>query len=156
MRLTEFTDFGLRALMRLAADPERVFTTDEIANEFAISRNHLMKIIHNLAGAGFIVTQRGAGGGFRLSKAPEDIRLGELVRVLEQRHALVECFQADGGHCSLAPNCRLKGKLAAARQAFYGELDRSTLADCAYPAPKPRPPALRLRRPRKLPQQSDA
>ena len=134
MRLTEFTDFGLRALMRLAADPERVFTTDEIASEFAISRNHLMKIIQNLAKAGIVVTQRGVGGGFRLSKSPEEIPLGGLVRVLEQRHALVECFQADGGHCRLTPDCRLKGKLAAARQAFYGELDRSTLADCAYPA----------------------
>ena len=141
MRLTEFTDFGLRALMRLAADPQRVFTTDEIASEFAISRNHLMKIIHNLAKAGFVVTQRGTGGGFRLSKPPEEIPLGELVRVLEQRHALVECFLADGGHCRLTPDCRLRGKLAAARQAFYVELDRSTLADCAYPAPKLRPPA---------------
>ena len=144
MRLTEFTDFGLRALMRLAADPDRLFTTDEIAVEFAISRNHLVKIVHNLAKAGFVVTQRGAGGGFRLSGRPENIRLGEIVSVLEARHALVECFQADGGHCRLTPNCRLKGKLAAARLAFYRELDRSTLADCAYPAQKTEPPTGRM------------
>ena len=134
MRLTEFTDFGLRALMRLAAEPDRTFTTEEIAEEFAISRNHLMKIVHELAKAEFVVTQRGAGGGFRLSRPPEQMLLGEIVRVLEQRHALVECFQADGGLCSLTPDCRLKGKLAAARMAFYRELDTSTLRDCAYPS----------------------
>jgi Rrf2 family nitric oxide-sensitive transcriptional repressor len=121
--------------MRLASDSDRLFTTEEIAVEFAISRNHLVKIVHNLAKSGFVVTQRGAGGGFKLNGRPENIRLGEVVRILEERHALVECFQADGGHCRLTPNCRLKSKLAAARLAFYRELDNSTLADCAYPAP---------------------
>lgn len=75
---------------------------------------------------------------------PENIRLGEIVRVLEERHALVECFRADGGHCRLTPNCRLKGMLAAARFAFYRELDKSTLADCAYPASNMEPPTRRM------------
>jgi Rrf2 family nitric oxide-sensitive transcriptional repressor len=136
LRLTEFTDFGLRALMRLAAEPDRTFTTDEIASEFSISRNHLMKIVQDLAKKGFIITQRGAGGGIRLSRPPEHMKLGHIIRTLEQRHAMVECFRSDGGSCSLTPDCRLRGKLAAARIAFYGELDRSSLADCAYPAPK--------------------
>ena len=52
MRLTSFTDYGLRALMRLAGEPERSFTTDEIAREFRISRHHLVKIVAALAGAG--------------------------------------------------------------------------------------------------------
>ena len=138
MRLTDFTDFGLRALMRLAAEPGRIFTTDEIANEFGLSRNHLMKIVQELAKAGFVVTQRGAMGGFRLSRPPSDMPLGEIVRALEHRHALVECFRADGGSCSLTPDCRLKGKLAAARLAFYSQLNNSTLADCVYPAPRDR------------------
>jgi Rrf2 family nitric oxide-sensitive transcriptional repressor len=132
MRLTTFTDYGLRALMRLAGDPDRVFTTDEIANEFAISRNHLTKVVRVLAAAGFVATQRGAGGGFRLARPAQAIRLGDVVRRLEARHALVECFRSDGGSCVLTPGCRLKGRLAAAKDAFLAELDRSTLADCAY------------------------
>lgn len=137
MRLTTFTDFGLRALMRLAGAPERLFSTQEIAGDFAISRHHLTKVVKDLAEAGFVVTQRGAGGGFRLARPAETISLGEIVRVLEQRHALVECFRADGGACVLQPHCRLKGKLAAAREAFLRELDATTLAECAYPAPLP-------------------
>lgn len=138
MRLTDFTDYGLRAAMRLAAEPERMFTTDEIAAEFGLSRNHLTKIVQLLAKAGFLATQRGAGGGFRLSRKPERIPLGEIVQALEDRHALVECFRGDGGACSLTPRCRLKGKLADARAAFYRELDRSTLADCAYSPGRPK------------------
>ena len=140
MRLTMFTDFGLRALMRLAGSSERSFTTDEIATEFAISRHHLTKVVRELGAAGFIVTQRGAGGGFRLARPAEQITLGEIVRTLESREALVECFRADGGNCVLTPRCRLNSRLAAAREAFLRELDATTLADCAYPqAPrKPR------------------
>jgi Rrf2 family nitric oxide-sensitive transcriptional repressor len=140
MRLTQFTDFGLRALMRLAADPHRSFSTGDIATEFGISRHHLTKVIRDLADVGFVRTQRGVGGGFRLARAPEDITLGEVVRSLEQRQALVECFREDGGCCALTPRCRLKGKLAEAREAFMRTLDDTTLAECAYPPVPPQRP----------------
>jgi Rrf2 family transcriptional regulator, nitric oxide-sensitive transcriptional repressor len=133
MRLTAFTDFGLRALMRLAGEPTRSFSTKEIATEFDISRNHLTKVVCDLADGGFVATQRGAGGGFRLARPPETITLGEVVRVLERRHAVAECFRDDGGACVLTPRCRLKSKLAQAREAFLRELDATTLAECAYP-----------------------
>ena len=137
MRLTSFTDFGLRALMRLAHEPARTFTTDEIAREFLISRNHLTKVVRDLSAAGFVTTRKGSGGGFRLAEPPEAITIGAVVRALEARHALVECFQADGGTCVLTPHCRLKGKLAAAREAFLAELDNTTLADVASPPVEP-------------------
>jgi Rrf2 family nitric oxide-sensitive transcriptional repressor len=138
MRLTAFTDFGLRALMRLAGEPDRSFSTGEIAAEFGISRNHLTKVIGDLAAAGFVSTQRGAGGGFRLARPAQSIRLGEVIRALEARHALVECFREDGGDCVLTPRCRLKAKLASAREAFLRDLDRTMLAECAYPGPSTR------------------
>ena len=143
MRLTAFTDFGLRALMRLAGEPDRSFSTNEIAAEFGISRNHLTKVVRDLADAGFVATQRGAGGGFRLARSPHAITLGEVVRSLEQRHALVECFRPDGGDCVLKPRCRLKSRLAAAREAFMKELDATKLAECAYPGTPRRGPASR-------------
>ena len=132
MRLTSFTDFGLRTLMRLAGEPERLFTTEEIAGEFAISRNHLTKVIRDLAKRGYLVTQRGAGGGFRLARSPQAITIGEIVRALEHE-PMLECFRSDGGACVLTPRCRLKGRVAAAREAFLRELDKTTLAECTYP-----------------------
>jgi Rrf2 family nitric oxide-sensitive transcriptional repressor len=134
MRLTFFTDFGLRALMRLAGEPDRSFSTNEIATEFGISRNHLTKVVRDLSEAGFVTTQRGVGGGFRLARPPQSITIGQVVRTLEERHALVECFRDDGGACVLTPRCRLKSRLAKAREAFMRELDATTLAECAYPA----------------------
>jgi Rrf2 family nitric oxide-sensitive transcriptional repressor len=135
MRLTSFTDYGLRILMRLAGTPDRSFTTDEIATEFRISHNHLAKVVQDLSRGGFVTARRGAGGGLRLSKPAESISLGEVVRRLEYRQAMVECFRADGGNCTLTAACRLRSKLAAAREAFLEALDATALADCAYPRP---------------------
>ncbi|MEM1046663.1 MAG: Rrf2 family transcriptional regulator [Pseudomonadota bacterium] len=133
MRLTAFTDFGLRALMRMASDPGRAWNTAEIATEFGISRHHLTKTIAALSDAGFVQTRRGKGGGAVLARPAEAIRLGDVVRLLERHQALVECFQADGGQCAITPVCRLKGLLGRAETAFIEELNGSTLADCALP-----------------------
>jgi Rrf2 family nitric oxide-sensitive transcriptional repressor len=117
--------------MRLAGEPERLFTTEEIANEFGISRNHLTKVVRELADAGFVATHRGAGGGFRLARPAGAISIGEVVRRLEARHAIVECFRSDGGNCVLTPRCRLKARLKHASEVFLKDLDRTTLAECA-------------------------
>ncbi|GGL50366.1 RrF2 family transcriptional regulator [Wenxinia marina] len=134
MRLTSFTDYGLRALMRLASAPDRAFSTAEIADEFGVSRNHLNKIVQRLARHGIVATRRGAGGGAMLARPASEIVLGDVVRLLEQDQALVECFAPDGA-CCVTPVCRLKGRLRGAEAAFLAELDRSTLADIALPAP---------------------
>lgn len=135
MQLTSFTDYGLRALMRIAGEPDRVFTSEQIAAELVISRHHLVKIVQRLNEAGLVATRRGAGGGFRLARPAETISIGEVVRLLEARFPLVDCFRSDGGVCVMAPHCRLKRHLAAAREAFFRELDKTTLAECAFPTP---------------------
>lgn len=135
MRLTIFTDFGLRALMRMAAEPERPLSTAALAEEFGISRNHLTKAVSALAAAGFVTTRRGGGGGAVLARPASDIRIGDVVAVLEEGTAIVECFRTDGGACAVTPVCRLKGILASGRDRFIEDLNRHTLADCALPSP---------------------
>lgn len=132
MRLTSFTDFGLRVLMRMAGDPDQPFTTAELADEFLVSRNHLAKVISALAAAGYLETRRGGGGGAVLAMRPEEIRLGDVVALLEQGQALVECFLPGGAACTLTPRCRLKARLAGAEAAFIANLNDSSLADCVY------------------------
>lgn len=131
MRLTTFTDYGLRMLMRMAAAPDRPFSTADFAVEFGLSRHHLTKIVQHLARAGIVETRRGGGGGAVLARPPEDIRLGQLVGLLEEGHALVECLSPSGGNCLIDGRCGLKARLRRAETAFLAELDRSTLADIA-------------------------
>lgn len=135
MRLLASTDFALRVLMRLAADPSRHRSTEVLAQEVGVPRNHLHKIIQDLAEAGWVRTLRGARGGVALARPPAEITLGEVVRRLERGQALVECFRADGGACPLTPECRLRSELWRAREAFLSVLDRGLLSDCAQPPP---------------------
>lgn len=136
MRLTSFTDYGLRMLMRMASAPDRAFSTADLADEFGLSRNHLAKIMQRLARAGYVDTRRGSGGGAVLARAAQDIRLGTLVRLLEEGQPLVECFAVDGGACSIDGRCLLKARMRSAEATFLAELDRTTLADIAL-APTP-------------------
>ena len=131
MRLTSFTDYGLRMLMRMGSAPERAFSTAELAEEFNLSRNDLTKIMQRLAKAGLVQTRRGGGGGAILAVAPEEIRLGDVVRMLEDGQALVECFGSGGGECTIDGRCRLKSRLRVAEMAFIDNLNRSTIADVA-------------------------
>jgi len=133
MRLTAFTDYGLRMLMRMASSPERSYSTAELAEEFGLSRNHLSKIMQRLSRGGILETRRGGGGGARLASPPQAIRLGAVVRLLEEDQPLVECFQTDTNTCSLDGRCRLKARLRAAETAFLAHLDHATLADVALP-----------------------
>jgi len=139
MRLLTSTDFALRVLMRLATTPDAHVTTDALARELVISRNHLHKIVQYLTEAGLVRTIRGARGGVMLARPAREIRVGQVIRDHEQDQALVECFRSDGGACTLIPICRLRGMLDSAKNIFYRHLDQYTLADClaAFATPAP-------------------
>jgi len=127
MKLTTFTDYSLRVLIYLAADPERRVTIAEIAKSFEISEAHLMKVVHTLGRLGLVATIRGKGGGLALAMPAEEIAIGEVVRATEGVAVPAECF--GNGECSIASVCRLRGLLGDAVDAFYDVLDRRTLAD---------------------------
>lgn len=129
MRLTAFSDYTLRVLMFLALSRDRLATIPEIAAAYGISENHLMKVVHQLARSGVIESVRGKGGGIRLAHAPEQIRLGSIVRASEGSAPIVECLADDAGGCRIAPVCRLAEVLVRAFDALYASLDEYTLAD---------------------------
>lgn len=146
MRLAEYTDYTLRVLMYCAAHPDRLVTISELAERHAVSKNHLMKIVNDLARQGVLETTRGRGGGLRLLMKPADIRVGDVVRSAETDFRLVECFDRSTNVCSLTPSCRLKGVFDAALKAYFKALDAATLADISGPSPPLRPSATRLSR----------
>lgn len=133
MRLNVGTDYGLRVLMFLLAEPGERAQVDQMADAFAVSANHLNKVVQRLARAGFIETFRGRSGGIILARPPGDINLGDVVRSLEADFGLVECFLDGGMGCCLSPACRLRGVVREALEAFLDTLSRYTLADLSAP-----------------------
>lgn len=128
MRLTVFSDYALRVLIYVALQGERRATVAEIAEVYAISRSHLMKVVQRLSALGYLATVRGKGGGLTLAQPAADIRIGTLLRETEAGSAIVECM-GEGGACRITPACVLPGMFERALESFYGELDHYTLAD---------------------------
>ena len=120
---------ALRALVYLALHPGRLCTVAEIAGGYGISLNHLTKVVQRLAARGYIETVRGKGGGLRLAREPAMIRVGAVVRDMEERFDLVECLDAGRQGCPLLPACALKAVLSEANRNFLATLDARTLAD---------------------------
>jgi len=138
MRLTVLTDYSLRALMYLAAQPQRLATIPEIAAAYGISQNHMMKVVNGLARTGFIETVRGRGGGMRLGAPAAEISVGAVVRAVEPDFDMVECF-SETGTCRIGDVCVLHSALERALAAYLAELDKVSLADLVV-----RPQALLL------------
>ena len=131
MKLTTFTDYSLRTLIYLAAQPDRRATIAEIAGAFDISEHHLTKVVHFLGKCGWLANVRGKGGGMSLAMGADAICVGDVVRQTEGAALPAECFSEEGGHCSITSVCRLRKVLGEAVEAFYAVLDGYTLADIA-------------------------
>ncbi len=127
MQLTLYTDYSLRVLIYLGVRPNEQVTITEIAESYNISRNHLVKVVHNLGSMGFIHTTRGRGGGMTLARDPSEINIGDVVRHTEPNFDIVECFDKETNTCPIAPGCALIKGLKVARNAFLEVLDGYTL-----------------------------
>ena len=128
MELTYYTDYALRVLLYAAAHRDRRVTMREVAGAYRISQEHLRKVVHRLARHGYLETVQGRAGGLRLGRPAEEIRVGEIVALMEDSLDLIHCAREP---CPLCGACALKDALDEARDRFLERLDQTTLADIA-------------------------
>ena len=130
MQLTTFSDYSMRVMMYLGLQHGQLATISEIAQAYAISENHLTKVVHHLALGGYIETVRGKGGGLRLVRDSKTVNLGAMIRASEGQAGLLPCLNAEGkGKCRIKTCCKLMGILREAQTALFEVLDKYTLAD---------------------------
>ena len=87
MRLNVQSDYALRLLMYLAINSDSLCAIEDVATNYHISKNHLMKVAHILGQEGFIETVRGRSGGLRLAQGAEKILIGRVIRRMESDFA---------------------------------------------------------------------
>ncbi|MBO6890561.1 MAG: Rrf2 family transcriptional regulator [Roseibium sp.] len=126
MRLSQASDFALRILMATGQSDEPQ-TVDRLTTSLGLAKSHVMKIVAHLARGGYLETTRGRGGGIRLAKAPDQIRLGDVVRLIEPDLGVVACLKPQPATCAFLPRCALKGAMAQASEAFLDSLNTQTL-----------------------------
>lgn len=136
MRLTAYSDYALRVLIYLSIQDERLATIREISEQYDISRNHLMKLVHDLGRHGFVETVRGKNGGLHIGRDPATISVGEVVRAMEKDMAIVECFEPENYNCQIVSACVLAGIMHKAHKAFLEVLDGYTIKDLVITKPQ--------------------
>ena len=133
MRLTRQTDYALRVLMHAAVADTGLDRIDAVAEDFGISRNHLSKVVHSLSARGYLETVQGRNGGFRLSRNPREIEIGQVIRDFEPDFNLVECFDSATSRCCIRKHCVLASEIDKALAAFLDSFDGVTLLDLVRP-----------------------
>jgi Rrf2 family nitric oxide-sensitive transcriptional repressor len=129
MKLTAYTNYALRMLMYAALNNNEVSSIQDVSKAYGISANHLKKAAAEMAEHGYLTPHQGRYGGYVLAKNPQDIVIGEVVRITEGDLKMVECFNPETNTCPLIEVCRLSRLFKKALRAFLDVLDEVTLAD---------------------------
>ena len=126
MQLTQHTDFGIRLLIALAQSDGATMPLTRFAEDQGLSYHHVAKVAQTLVRVGMLVSHRGRNGGVSLAHAPQDLRIGDVVRVLEPNMQIADCPK-----CKLRPECSARDMFDDALAAFMAVLDARTLAQAA-------------------------
>jgi Rrf2 family protein len=130
-------DYSLRALLVLGAlGAGEILPADRLAREARVSEPLLRKLLQRLAGAGIVESTKGAGGGFRLTRAPRDISVLEVIEPVQGKLAINRCFLGRS-RCPLQAKCRISRKLAGIQEHLVQFFKGITLVDLMADGPKP-------------------
>ncbi len=133
--LSTTSEHALRALVELALLPQReTVLGKDLARRARIPANYLSKILWMLARAGIIYATRGNGGGYRLRKRPDKIRLVDVVELFDGTRAKPMCLLGAKSACSDANPCSAHETWREVRAAYVRFLDTTTLAQIAAKA----------------------
>jgi Rrf2 family nitric oxide-sensitive transcriptional repressor len=131
MRLDLQTDYALRTLIFLAGRTGRA-SIGQVSGFYGISKDHVAKVVQQLARLGYVRSIRGIGGGIEMAKPAEAITVGEVVEAFEGNMHLLECIGKDNV-CIIQPGCKLRNVLAEAERIQTEYLRSVRLSDVVNP-----------------------
>lgn len=129
LKLTKKSDYGLIALVHLAAEPKRgAATAKEIAEAYRIPLPLLSKVLQSLCKTGFLVSEQGTNGGYRLGRDPRAINTLEVIRSIDGPVFLASCFH-DDGDCDQQATCTVKEPLRKVHEGILRLLENISISD---------------------------
>ncbi|WP_420141522.1 SUF system Fe-S cluster assembly regulator [Sphingomonas sp.] len=131
MRLSNLADYAVVMLAAAARDADARLNATCLAERTGIPLPTAQKLVGRLATAGLLVSSRGAGGGFRLSRVPSEISLADIVEAVEGPIALTACVEAGRHDCGLDHQCQVRPHWGVVNDAMRGALAGVSLASLA-------------------------
>ncbi len=133
IRLNRLTDYAVVVLTRMANAPGEVQTAPHLAEGSTVPLPTVAKLLKMLTRDGIVASQRGAAGGYVLSRAPEAITVMEIIRALEGPISLTSCVDGATGNCDVESLCPMRGNWDKVNMAIREALESVTLSDMAAP-----------------------
>ncbi len=130
MKISSRGEYALRALIYLGTKNNEVITIEEISDKTLVPVNYLEQILLQLKRNGYVQSKRGVNGGYKLSRSPDEINIGEVIRNLEGPLAPMGCVSVTSYEsCPIEVGCLLKPLWALVRDTVANLLDHTTLND---------------------------
>jgi len=128
--LSTTAEYALRAMLSLAQEgPDKATLGRDLAIQSGVPANYLSKILLELKKAGLVQAVRGTGGGYRLGRDGAEIRLMDVVELIDRDAARPGCFLAGSSSCSDIEPCLAHDRWAAVKDSYVAFLENTTLAD---------------------------
>lgn len=132
LRLSTKVQYGVRAMFEIARDyKDGPITIKEISRRQDVSISYLEQLLNKLRKGGLITSQKGPGGGYTLSRKPEEINIGEILNILEGPIAITQCLDTTdkSSDCGRVDNCVARLLWKSLGEKISGFLTTITLRD---------------------------
>ncbi|HET8551556.1 MAG TPA: SUF system Fe-S cluster assembly regulator [Gammaproteobacteria bacterium] len=134
LRLSKLTDYGTVVLAHMAAQPKVMHTASDLAARTHLALPTVSKLLKLFARGGLVHSYRGAQGGYKLARKPEEITAVQIIDAVEGPVAITECSVRDG-LCNLEPVCAIGHNWQRISLSIREALKTVTLAELAGPMP---------------------
>ncbi|MEJ5369805.1 MAG: Rrf2 family transcriptional regulator [Bryobacteraceae bacterium] len=135
LKLTKKADYGLISLKHIATlGRDRSASTKEMAEAYGIPAPILSKVLQRLVREGFLISEQGVNGGYRLARDPSRITALEVIRAIDGPVLLTNCFTAESD-CEIAGCCNVREPLRKVHERIQQVLDSITIADLSEDDP---------------------
>ncbi len=135
LKIGKMADYALVLTHQLVKSVEPLSTTEDLTSASQLPLATVRKLLKNLVDANIVTSYRGINGGYKLSKAPQNITVADVIAAIEGPITLTECTQHQSD-CGLASNCDLKENWGYINKIVASLFSHITLADMAKKIPE--------------------
>ncbi|GAB4177013.1 MAG: iron-responsive transcriptional regulator RirA [Calditrichia bacterium] len=128
MNLSKTSEYAIRLLLYLSLHPDRKVTTRELNSQLKLSFKYIGRLLSKLVAAGIIFSERGKNGGYTLARSPEQIKLIEIIMVVDDWDKYTQCMMGFG-HCNENNPCAMHDVWAPVRNKLIELFEATTVHD---------------------------
>lgn len=135
IKLSRLTDYAVTLLTQMVNEGQALWSASDLAEKTGLSCATTSKILKQLAKNGIIAAQRGAMGGYHLSRTASTISVANIIEAMDGPIALTDCAEGGEQNCRVEKLCPMSGNWDRINRAVKNALEEVSLADMAVPSP---------------------